>query len=135
MGDESRTLRLDHKGNFAAVVNTDNHDQPGRHWVSFLIDSRRCKFIEYFDSLGQPPTREFLRQVKAIVKEEPSLLRLKINTRAHQSETSSECGFFASQFLVNRLTYDMTFPQACSGGVRQSEQRIKKFEATAKQYL
>jgi hypothetical protein len=133
--DEVGTLRLDHRGDLAAVVNTDPHTEPGRHWVAFLIDSQRGKTVEYFDSLGQPPTRDFLKQVKAIVKHCPSLLRYKVNPRVHQEQTSDECGFFACQFLVNRVTLGQSFKQACSNGIRESERQIKKFEASAKQYL
>jgi hypothetical protein len=124
VADEVSTLKLDHNGVLAAVVNTDPHTEPGRHWVSFLIDSQRGKSVEYYDSLGQPPTRVFLRQVKELVRNVQSLLRLKVNTRVHQAETSSECGFSASAFLVNQLNHGQSFQQATSGGIRESEHRI-----------
>ncbi|XP_011858853.1 PREDICTED: uncharacterized protein LOC105556375 [Vollenhovia emeryi] len=37
----------------AIVANTDNHDQPGRHWVAFYVDEHGTG--TYFDSYGLPP--------------------------------------------------------------------------------
>jgi hypothetical protein len=37
------------------VVNTENHNKPGQHWIVLCID----KDGEFFDSYGRPPTNIF----------------------------------------------------------------------------
>ena len=43
------------------IINLDNSDGPGTHWVAYVIDPRG---IVYFDSYGLPPPREFMRYCK-----------------------------------------------------------------------
>ena len=41
---------------FGLVVNTDESDKPGEHWIAFYFDSDGIG--EYFDSYGLPPLYE-----------------------------------------------------------------------------
>ncbi len=58
-----KDLKLDGQGRLAFIMNLDNSSQPGSHWIAVHIDTQHGKFIEYYDSLGGKPTKNFLRQV------------------------------------------------------------------------
>jgi hypothetical protein len=72
------------------IVNTNNQDQAGQHWIAFYVkDKHAC----YFDSFGAPPLVEvcqFLKKgrVKAIY-----------NTSQIQNISDDHCGFYSIYFL------------------------------------
>lgn len=74
----------------AYVINTDNHDQPGSHWVAVYDDGK----VEYMDSYGLPPTDprclKFLGQ------------HFSYNTIGVQQLYSNACGFYCVYFLLQR---------------------------------
>jgi hypothetical protein len=83
------------------VLNLDEHDKPGTHWVAIIIDNS-AKQIEYFDSLGNPPTKTialFLRKLKKHTKGRYSVLH---NPFVHQTD-SAECGVYAMYFIIQRV--------------------------------
>jgi hypothetical protein len=78
----------------ANIVNTDEEDKPGTHWVAMYIPKRGC--LEFFDSYGIPPLvkghMEFLNKKGVIFNE----LELK-------SMTSKVCSQFCLCFLGSRM--------------------------------
>lgn len=89
---------------FAFVMNLDNSKQPGSHWVAVYI-SRPDASVEYYDSLVHQPTREFMRDIKLLVEkmEDNVYYKFKVNMIKDQSDDSSNCGYFAINFLDKRL--------------------------------
>lgn len=75
----------------AYVVNTDEHDKPGKHWVAIYVTRRRT---EYFDSYGLPP------QDKRLVE---FMGDYYYNTRMLQGPFSTFCGHYCIYFLSKRV--------------------------------
>ena len=75
----------------AYVINLDNHDEPGSHWVAVYDDGHQ---VEYMDSYGLPPSDPrcllFLGQ------------KFKYNSYALQQPLSNACGFYCIYFLIHR---------------------------------
>ena len=77
----------------AYIVNTDDSDLPGQHWVSFYFEHPK-KIAEYFDSYGLPPLREtFLQLLPA---------RYKYCSATIQGLNSITCGEYCIYFLQQR---------------------------------
>ena len=73
------------------VVNTRNH------WICIYIPPNPYEPLEYFDSLGNPPT-PFVKQF--IHRQHRKYI---FNTRKVQGKTSISCGSFCILFSVLRL--------------------------------
>src|SRR5689334_18280925 len=73
------------------VVNMDNSDKPGSHWVAMFMPSSQTIF--YYDSFGIQPSnkniQKFLRAFDHVER----------NTTTFQSIDSDICGFFVMYFL------------------------------------
>jgi hypothetical protein len=94
---------FDHK-RIAIVFNLDEHDQPGSHWVAFLIDNK-SKTLEYYDSAGKRPNRNiqsFIDTVYEYLKSHGFDYKLSQNTKKHQYQ-NNECGVYAIYFIIQRL--------------------------------
>jgi hypothetical protein len=89
----------------AFIVNLDKHTQPGSHWCSVYIDPVNSKSVEWFNSYGEAPPLDVLKGLKALIRKmDPAFyLTFKINRVVHQNEKSSNCGYFAMQFLLERM--------------------------------
>jgi hypothetical protein len=118
------------------IMNLSPSNKPGTHWVAVYIDTKNDMDIEYFDSFGRDPPKEFLEGIKSIInKLNPKVyLKLKINKIVDQRANSSTCGYHAMNFLLNR--YKGTPFKDCSGysnvvkgenDAHKLENKIKKF--------
>ena len=80
------------------VFNTDNHNKPGKHWVSVFINNTNTKKnIEYFDSLGNKPNKyiqDFLNHFKNY-----NFIYNKIEFQKGQSN----CGIYACNFIIMKI--------------------------------
>jgi hypothetical protein len=86
------------------VFNLDTHNQPGSHWVAFLIDNR-SKTLEYYDSAGKLPNKNiqgFIDLVSDYIKSNGINYKICYNSTKHQFQ-NNECGVYAIYFLVQRL--------------------------------
>lgn len=95
------------------VFNLDNHNQPGSHWVAFLVDNHK-QTLEYFDSAGKPPNKNIMRFIRKLQHKLQHKLQRKLehnvnkvytfmyNDLVHQKE-NSECGIYSIYFLIQRL--------------------------------
>ena len=109
------------------------------HFVSIIINSNR-NILEYYDSLAYTPSKMFIKEIKQVLNKmgmKPSKTQLKINLLRSQRANSSNCGFFAIQFLLKRFKGE-TFKDA-SGfskfiGILESERKIKMFKKHIKQF-
>jgi hypothetical protein len=87
------------------IINTDPSDRPGQHWVAFFLNPKKDGSIEYYDSFAEPIHHEwnkFLKPMADIISPD-SYLKFKSNKIVNQSVNSSNCGYFAIKFLVDRL--------------------------------
>lgn len=69
------------------VINTDEHDQPGKHWLAVYNH-------EYFDSFGLPPQDVRLEDFLGT--------NYIYNTVALQLPFSNACGFYCVYYLLER---------------------------------
>ena len=75
----------------AYIINMDNHDEPGSHWVAVYDD---MKNVEYMDSYGLPPLDPRCLQFIG-----PNFL---YNSLPLQKPLSNACGFYCVYFLLQR---------------------------------
>ena len=117
------------KGRFCFVMNTDNSHGPGKHWVSLCIDWDNCE-IDYYDSLADDPTKRTLDDVhKLIMKFRPEVyMKLKVNRTKDQSDKSSNCGWFASNFVISMLRGAKFGDASLYTNVKQGEAKIERFK-------
>jgi hypothetical protein len=91
---------------FGFVINTDNSDQPGRHWRCVYINNRDdYPSIEYFDPLTEGKPEQSLIDAcrKIAIKMNPEkLFKYKQNMLRRQSKLTSNCGYHVLQFLEGR---------------------------------
>jgi hypothetical protein len=55
------------KNKIGMVINLDNHDQDGSHWVGLYSDLLKNQ-VYFFDSLGYPPRKRIRKFINRIVK-------------------------------------------------------------------
>jgi len=107
------------------VFNLDRHNQPGSHWVAFLIDNV-SKTMEYFDSAGDKPNKCIKSFIELLKKTLLSKYTYKINKKVHQKQ-NSECGVYAMYFIIQRLL-GHTFDEVTSNIVRDnSMSKFRKY--------
>ncbi len=82
--------RLPSRQRGAYVINMDNHDEPGSHWIAVFDDGS----VEYMDSYGQPPFHE---QCLKFLGSDYSY-----NTIPLQQQFSNACGFYCIYYLLQR---------------------------------
>lgn len=90
------------------IMNLDTSDQDGSHWVAVYINNDS---IEYFDPLADPPSKEFIIDMKNKIKKMnvPYLMKFKINKIQQQHGSSFKCGYHSIRFLDDRF-HDIPFP-------------------------
>lgn len=69
------------------------------------IDTKHDKSLEYYDSFGNDPPKEFMKNIKTVInKLKPdTYLKFKVNKVVEQSSKSSNCGIFSAKFVSDRL--------------------------------
>lgn len=78
---------------FALIINTDNAELPGEHWVALIITN---KTGYYFDSYGlKPDKKEIINFIKQKCPK-----RLIYNDRQIQSFRSTYCGLYAALCVI-----------------------------------
>ena len=90
------------------VFNTDDHDEPGEHWVAMYVDcvGKNLKYpcIYYFDSTGDPATPEVEALVERIKNQGGNNIKFTYleNDKEHQ-KGDSECGMYCLHFMIYML--------------------------------
>ena len=79
----------------SAIVNLDDSEGHGTHWVAF-VDDPRLPFIDYFDSFGQPPPQELITFFAKLGK--PFLY----NSSQLQEIKSDYCGYYVAYYIAQR---------------------------------
>jgi hypothetical protein len=107
--DEMQSLiqKVKGKSRGGFIINTQKSNQPGQHWQAVFYDARPSgsNSIEFYDSFGRDPSKSFMKDVKILADKlnAETYLKFKINKIIQQSNTSSNCGYFASKFLIDRF--------------------------------
>ena len=93
----------------AFIINTANHHEEGEHWTAVYIDGRNgpesSNSLEWYDSFGRPMPKDILDDCKLILRfmKPETILKIKENRVIHQSDNSSNCGWFCCRFLIDRF--------------------------------
>lgn len=98
----------------ACVINTDNYQGPGQHWMALFADARyRTGWtVEFFNSSGNSPAPEWVNwmektktYMETIVHEDKSNIpveMMKVSSIRHQ-KSRSECGLYSLFYIWARL--------------------------------
>lgn len=73
------------------IINTDDQDEPGEHWLAVFNDHGH---IEYFDSFGRPPLDKRLETFLGKT--------YKYNDIPLQLLFSNACGFYCVYYILHR---------------------------------
>jgi hypothetical protein len=95
------------KTKVGVILNLDNHDEDGSHWVSLFCDFDKDN-IYYFDSYGYNETKEVKAFVKRLQEQGKKInkdIKFNINKNRHQYKTS-ECGVYSINFIERLLRDD-----------------------------
>ncbi len=87
------------------IINTDPSNKPGKHWRAIYFDGNKDMEIDHFDSFGDPPSKSEMRGIKQIADKlgANGYLKFKNNKVQLQNDRTSNCGFFAAKFLIDRF--------------------------------
>ncbi|EGG22305.1 hypothetical protein DFA_04423 [Cavenderia fasciculata] len=103
-----RIMKPYHRKGFERVIASDQlnllEPKDKIHWVAVYVDADKDKSVEYYDSFGQEPTDDFMKQLKDLIDEiNPDYyLKFKVNKVIDQASNSTTCGYHAIKFLLNR---------------------------------
>lgn len=114
------------------VINTDPLSKPGEHWQSVFFDARPegSHSIEFFDSYGDPIDKSLQKDLMLIANRlnAGTYLKLKENRIKYQNDKSSNCGWFASKFLIDRFR-NRPFSEASGyDDTKRGEANIERFK-------
>lgn len=111
------------------VINTDPSTKEGKHWQAVYFDGNKDMEIDFYDSFGDPPSNTIMKGVKQIADklQADNYLKFKNNKIKQQNDRTSNCGFFAAKFLIDRFA-GKHFTQASGfDDSVKGEKDIKKF--------
>lgn len=104
------------KTKLGCVINLDPHDQPGSHWVAFIICTKgKNKGAYFYDSIARSPPRmisEFLDAIVEKMQEKDPTFPYRHNTIRRQYK-NTECGVFCLKFLEDMLSGRKPFDKVC----------------------
>lgn len=85
------------KKDFSMVLNTDNHNKDGQHWVCVHVNSDSWIF---YDTFGRSPTDiSFPKDFRRVLKRLGKGKRLTYNPNLVQELDSNCCGYYCLYFL------------------------------------
>lgn len=113
------------------IMNTDKSTGPGKHWQGINITPET---IEFYDSFGDPPTKQFMKDIEPLIRQIHPNKYLKFiqNKIKVQDDRSSNCGYFSVKWLQDRLDGKPFIDAVKTSRTRQAEKNIKKFKNTVK---
>lgn len=96
------------KSRFGMIINTDNHDQGGTHWISLFIDLKKGQ-VYFSDSVGEAPperVRKFMSKISRFIRDELKIKPdVRYNKLQHQRK-GSECGIYSMNWILRLLRGD-----------------------------
>ena len=117
------------------LLNLDNSRSKGTHLVAIFINPIFDRNLEYFDSFGEPLTKNFMKNIKKIIAAiNPSTyLKFKVNKIKQQRVTLDLCGYYAMYFIIQRykgvfFDHIIGFDRMVHLLVNKSGKKIKEFK-------
>ena len=108
------------------IMNTEPDTESGVHWVAFFINEDS---VDYFNSLGENPSKYTMENIKQIVAklDREVYLKFKQNLYVTERYNSSDCGYQSILFLLDRYE-GKPFVQCIKGysSINRSEVRVHK---------
>lgn len=92
------------KTKIGMVVNLDNHNESGSHWVAVYSDLKTGE-IYFFDSYGtkpDTPITQFMIRIREFCKSQNVQTKVKYNKTRHQYK-NSECGVYSINMILKML--------------------------------
>lgn len=120
---------------FGFIFNTDKSSGKGKHWIAVAYNKKN-KELDYYDSLANEPTDEFLEQIKPVIDklDLPYELRFKVNYIPRQGK-SWNCGWHALFFLNKVLVEKQPFAFATGySNIQKGEEKIGEFKNKFKKF-
>lgn len=113
------------------IMNTDKSSGPGKHWQGINITPET---IEFYDSFGDPPTKQFMKDIEPLIKQiHPNkYLKFVQNKIKVQDDRTSNCGYFSVKWLQDRLDGKPFIDAVKTSRTRQAEKNIQKFKKSIK---
>jgi len=106
------------------VVNMDDHDGPGTHWVTIYKDPKK-RYVEYFDPFGAPPPIQVVSYLNKSNK------KIIFNDSQIQDLRSVACGYYSIYYIRQRdkhkTPYDIIY--------KFSHRTTKTNDKTLKKYF
>jgi len=112
------------------VFNTDDHDEPGEHWVSMYIDCKGKNLNEpciyYFDSTGDSAPEEIKVLIQKIKEQglKNNITFTDLHNDLEHQTGDSECGIYSLHFMIYMLE-NGNFMKYIKN--RKSDEYIEKF--------
>jgi Ulp1 protease family, C-terminal catalytic domain len=109
------------------VLNEDNSNQPGSHWVGMymMLPERQ---VQFFDSYGNKPMAPVCEWISTINRKIKSIggksFTVLWNPHRHQY-ANSECGVYTLNFLINRLE-GKSFKSIVNNQIRDEQMNKKR---------
>ena len=103
--DFSKIVKL----NWKKLKQINPHNKPGSHWLAVFIDNEK-KTVDYFDSLGNSPTKNISSFLKHFKK-----YKFNINKIEYQ-HGGTQCGIYAINYIIERL-YGKTMGDIKNSGI------------------
>jgi hypothetical protein len=105
--DNLNSLKVPMKKDFSCIVNLENSNEDGSHWVA-LYNDKKEDFTEYFDSYGLKCPTEVIKFVKQNFRKP-----IYYNDTQLQKDTSKRCGYFCQYYIRSRASgkepYDVLY--------------------------
>lgn len=92
------------KTKIGIIFNTDEHDEPGEHWISLFINLKKRR-IYFFDSAGEKPPKEITAFVSKL-KEQG--FQYDQNHPVEHQYKNTECGVYSLFFIIHMLEDTIT---------------------------
>lgn len=116
------------------IMNLQPSDKgKGTHWVAVNIDGDS---LEYYDSFADEPPKRFTKDIQNLIEKMDleNYLKFKVNKIKRQSVSSSNCGYFAMKFIMDRIK-GIPFPESSGfSQVGEGEADIEKFKKKFKPF-
>ena len=85
------------KTKFGLIINLDEHDQSGSHWVALYADLIKNQ-IYFFDSFGKPPRKKIRKFINKILK---FLYKKKFNSQLDIKNVLSKNDLYSKNIIKN----------------------------------
>jgi hypothetical protein len=125
---------------FSMVFNTDRSTNKGKHWICLWIDIRNNKsaLLAFFDSEGNPPSKQIFKLTKkiytkleelyenGIVKYSPTLPYKVVDKRKAHQTFGTKCGVYVVYF-IEKMLEDITPLKKLTGSNRITNADMNRY--------